>query len=182
MKRKTIFPPSISAPAFCWLCALLLIALQACETVPNEDVAEFPLEIDFLRSDQQMMACAKALQENSELSDYEAYQTYLSSERDFFAELMGLAPRFKQLKLTESQQDSILARNLGPMLRDSFVYVVLDTVRQAFPESKELTANLLPPLKRLKKAFPEIELPAFRTHINGYNANGDLRSADQVLP
>ena len=59
---------------------------------------------------------------------------------------------------------------------------LLDTVRQEFPYDYPIGERLTKPMKRLKRAFPEITLPAFRTHVSGYVPAQEMRQVDQIVP
>ena len=58
--------------------------------------------------------------------------------------------------------------------------MLLDTVRQVFPYDYPFAERITPPLKRLKKHIPDVQIPSFKTHLNGYIPQADMRMVDQI--
>ena len=157
-------------------------SLPGCTSNPDEDIRDISLEIDFQRTDQMMQACALYLKENPGADYYATYDRFLKAEGDFFYEMLGGLEMLRGRRLSEAEQDSLLANNLIPLLSDSIIQMLLDTVQRVFPADFPFEQRLEKPLKRLKKHFPDIELPAFRTHVNGFVAAGTINSVDQIVP
>ncbi|TAE53643.1 MAG: hypothetical protein EAZ89_07270 [Bacteroidetes bacterium] len=170
--------PSIARAASGWL-ILALTALMACQSDPDADIRDIELDISFRRSDSLMLACAQALRADTTLSYVDAFARYLAPDRTFF--LRWALDPMQVATLSDAGQDSLLAASFGPLLRDTSVFHLLDTVRQVYPYDYPFAERLLPPLKRLKKYFPDINLPEFRTHVNGFIPSGDMRSVDQIV-
>ncbi|RMG75154.1 MAG: hypothetical protein D6722_01440 [Bacteroidetes bacterium] len=157
---------------------LLLFLIQACGPAPEPDLP--PVEIDFRRTDSLMWACAQALQAAEPMAPEEAYARYLQPDRDFWYEWLGVDQIMPEA--TPPQADSFMTRQLSQLLSDPAMLTLLDTVRLAFPYDYPLAERIEPPLRRLVAAFDSLELPAFRTHVNGYVPSGDPRTVDQLLP
>jgi hypothetical protein len=169
---------------FCPLPWLLLFSVlfMACGSDPDEGLEDISLEINPVRVDSLMRAYVHDRLAHPELDAFTAYERHLQAERDFFYEWILLDPRLQAPRPAPSRLDSILALQLGRTLADSNMLMLLDTIAVRFPHEADLTQRLILPLKRLKKHFPDIQLPAFRTHANGYMPSGDARSIDQVVP
>ncbi|MDX1906289.1 MAG: hypothetical protein SF053_04585 [Bacteroidia bacterium] len=171
------------SPLLTGLCATLLLTCSlACQETRDADVADISLDISFRRTDSLMWACAKAFRADTTLDNVTAFNQYLRTDRTFLAQWLGLDAATRPDPLPEAIQDSVMALALGNLLRDSAVYRLLDTIRQVFPYDYPLAARLLPPLKRLSRDFSDITFPAFRTFVNGYIMESDLRDADQIVP
>lgn len=157
-------------------------SLPGCTSDPNADIRDITLDLDFHRTDAAMYACAQYLKENPRADYMETYNQFLKADKPFFYEMLGVESLLRGKALSESAQDSLLANNLIPLLSDSIIQVLLDTVQQVFSVDFPFAQRLEPPLKRLKKHFPDIQLPAFRTHVNGFVAAGTTNSVDQIVP
>lgn len=156
--------------------------LYSCSTDPNADIEGIEIEVSFQRTDQAMHACAQYLASHPDAAPMEVYNRFLLTEGPFFYEMLGVEQQLRGELLEGLARDTLLANNLIPLLSDSIMGVILDTIQQVFPEDFPFKERLTPPLKRLKKHFPEIELPQFRTHANGFLASGTVNSVDQVIP
>lgn len=161
------------------LLGALLPFLFACKEQPNADVADVPLTLEFARADSLMWACAQALKEDSTLSAADAFAQFLKPDEDFFRAYRYVAERYP--KATQAQQDSLLALEMYSFLREPSSFYLLDTVRHIIPFEEDILGAILPPLKRFRRAFPDQALPAFRTHVNGYNPYDDIQDIDQVI-
>jgi len=160
-----------------WLIIIvcLSIGIQSCNSPePNQDVKDIELELDVERTDQRMHQCAKALKQNPNLDDLEAFNTYLKPEVDFLYEMLGV-PREA---ITEEQ----LAKEIVSFLRDSHVAHLLDTIQIVFPDNFPLEEKIAPIWKRIKLHFPNSTLPRIRTHVNGFTPNATTKTIDQILP
>jgi len=174
---------SKTSPSIFWLLiALILPFTFSCSKDPDSDVANVDLDLDFVRVDSMMWEFAKACQEDSNLDIYQAFDTYLGSERDFFYEYLNMSEVARVRKLSPGLADSVMKAQLATLLREKAMYELLDTVNDVFPYDVDLEREFLPPLKRLVKLFPDIQLPAFRSFVNGYVPGGDMRTVDQVVP
>jgi len=167
-----------------WIVVILLIV--SCETRDNIDVDQIEYEMDFQRIDLKMYNCAQALAQNPQLDYWQAYQTYLVEDRDFYWQLLGIKDANQIQTYTMGHRDSLIAKNMGSLLADSSMYQLLDTIQTQFPDSFPFKARLTPPIKRLIYHFGKdsLDIPAFRTFANGYIPNGGLQMVDQlqVLP
>lgn len=152
--------------------------LLACEGDPNADVADISLQVDVERTDSLLWACARDLQAGTD-DPMAVYQRHLATEREFLMTWVDGRP--EAMNLPPAQQDSLIARMLLPVLADSSVYALLDTIRKEIPYDFPLEERLVYPLKRLKKYFPQSEIPYIRTHADGYVPYGDVSSVDQVM-
>jgi len=153
-----------------------------CASGPNADVADVELELTFLRTDSLMWEAARALSDADSSQHAAIFEQHLGRDRDFLAQFIGLNRLAQRLRLSPEGADSLLIAEYCRVLSDSAMLALLDTVRQVFPYSQPLMADLTPPLKRLQVAFPEIELPAFRAHVSGYLPAQGMRQVDQVVP
>ncbi|RMG17790.1 MAG: hypothetical protein D6730_23600, partial [Bacteroidetes bacterium] len=151
----------------------------ACESDPNADIAEVELEVEMLRTDSLLYECARALQEQPAADHFAAYEQYLKSDREFL--LAWIDERAPSMGLSDGQKDSLIVEMLLPVLADSGVFWLLDTVRQTIPYDEPIAERLSYPLKRFKKYLPQKEIPALRTHVDGYVPQGDVRAVDQVM-
>ena len=162
-----------------WVAGLLLLVMAACGPAPTEEELP-PVTIDFRRTDSLMWACSQALLGHEPPDFATAYARYLAPDRDFWYEWLGVDQIMPEA--SPAQADSFLAQQLGQLLADPAIFTLLDTVRQAFPYDYPFATRIEPPLRRLVAAFDSLELPAFRTHVNGYTPSGDPRTIDQLLP
>ncbi len=160
---------------------LLFLGLlfTSCEQDPNADIREVELELDFIRTDSLLYACAKNFHAQPDLDYHTAYHRHLQSARDFL--LLWVDDRAMQMQLSDELKDSIIAEMLGPVLADASVFKLLDTIRQVIPYDTPIEERITYPLKRFKKYFPSLEIPAIRTHADGYVPYGDIRSVDQII-
>ena len=170
---------------FPFVCAILLpFIFSACESNPDADVEGIDVSIDFYRTDSLLWSAARAIQQfpPDQLTDYQAtaavIQEHLQPERDYFFEFISDG-RYSPDTPT-SIQDSIISLHFMSFLQDSNTYFLLDTIQQAIPYQYPIADRLLYPLKRFVKYFPDIEIPAFRTHVSGYSPDGHPASLDQT--
>ncbi|MEM7374199.1 MAG: hypothetical protein AAF587_36735 [Bacteroidota bacterium] len=163
------------------LILLLPLILFGCKEVRDSDVKGLELTLDFLRLDSLMYVAAQDIQTNQR-SHFDAYQTHLSSEANFFYEFMGLDQFPASRSLRPPELDSLLATELGRILAEPSMLKLLDTVRQVFPYEESIVDLIQAPLIRLERDFSDIQLPAFRTHVSGYVPGGDYRTADYAVP
>lgn len=162
---------------------LLLGWVIACNRDPNGDIKNIELSLDFERVDSLMYECSRSLSTQSEIDILEAYKTHLEPEKTFFYEYLGLN-RYRSspgLEGNDSQLDTLLANELEPFLHDPNVFQLLDTIQSTFPSGFPFKEEILPPLKRIKKYFPDSQFPAFRTHVNNYASGGDYSTVDQFV-
>ncbi len=164
---------------FSLLCISLLI-FSSCESDPDADIADIEVDIDFKRTDSLMEAGMKAYAENPELDVLKAYETYMRPDKAFWFEYLGLGGRFGE-EVSEGKQDSLIAINVGGLISDPRMFQLMDSVREVFPMDYDFEAEITPVLKRLAVLFPDIPLPAFRTHVNGYVPDADLAYIDQIV-
>jgi hypothetical protein len=162
-----------------------MLAASCSDVPPDDQVPDVPLTLQVVRTDSLMREAALMLQGTAE-PGYAAYaaafDTHLATAHDFWAELIGLEQLARQQKLSPAQADSLLVTELGRVLADSAMLLLLDTVRATFPYQYDFAGRLTPPLKRLMYHFPELELPQFRTHVSGYLPAQEMRQVDQILP
>ncbi|MDX2248456.1 MAG: hypothetical protein SF052_16855 [Bacteroidia bacterium] len=163
-----------------WFLVSVALAVS-CNPDPDADVADVNLSLDFFRADSLMFAASEVMVKGSEKDYMKVYETFFRPEKEFFYQWIGLDEMFAGRALTEAQADSLIAQNIGPLLADPNIHHLLDTVQQVFPYDYPFVEKITPPLKRLVKYIPDVEIPVFRTHVNGYIPEGDLRSADQMI-
>lgn len=162
----------------------LSIILGACTSDPDADVEGIDISVDFYRTDSLLLEAAKEIQQLSDeqRADYQLtskiIQEQLSPQRAYFFEFISdgrFAPN-----TPASIQDSLIALYYMSFLKDKNAYQLLDTIQQVIPYNYPVAERLLYPLKRFVKYFPDIKLPAFRTHVSGYSADGHPASLDQT--
>ncbi|MEZ4774131.1 MAG: hypothetical protein R3D00_13185 [Bacteroidia bacterium] len=158
-----------------------LVFFISCESDPNADIADVELPLDFFRTDSLMLAASDALVNGGEKDYMKVYTSFLLPEKEFFYQWIGIDEMLRGKPISSEMADTLIAQNIGPLLADPNIYHLLDTVRQVFPYDYDFFKKISPPLKRLVKYIPEVEIPAFRTHVNGYIPEGDLRTADQMV-
>lgn len=158
-----------------------LLWLAGCDSANK--VPRIEINLDFQRTDLDMYACAQALHDTPQLSYQAAYDTYLSKDKSFYYELLSLPYNIPGIQPGHSLVDTLIARNMCSLLADSNTYVLLDTVRRAFPDTYDFLPLITPMLKRFQYQFAEdsIQLPAFRTHINGYIPESQLAQVDLIF-
>jgi hypothetical protein len=175
-----IFPMTLKQFLFPFVAASLLFA--GCASDPDADIRDVTIDFDFRRTDSLLLAASEALLRDTSLTYEQVYDAHLAAEQDF---LFGWAAYNPLTMRMESVPDSVkrglILQELMPILDDSAMVFLLDTLRQVFPYDYPLRDRLEKPLKRLKKNFPDIQIPAFRTHANGYVMGGDMGSVDQVV-
>ncbi len=163
---------------FMFLSAFLIVAGSGCREEKDADVRGDLVDIDVTRVDSLMYGFARAIRIEDSLRLGEAYQRFVEPELDFFAAYLLLPP---QMQNTPVIRDSFLTSMLARGLRDSILYALLDTVRQVFPYDQDLAIQIAAPLTRLRRLFPDINIPRFTTHVNGYPPQADWRMVDQVV-
>ena len=154
--------------------------LTYCSKDPNADIKDIELDIDFVRVDSLMYEASKALQKNPEQDFMDIYKIHLQSERDFLFSWLYLDQLIPKDQWDQPIVDTAIAKNLGPLLADANIYMLLDSVQKIFPYDYPFKERITPPLKRLKKYISDIQIPAFRTHLDGYVPQGDMRMVDQI--
>ncbi len=175
MKRIPGFIPILSL-------TIAFLLVFSCKKDPNEDIKDVQLSVSFVRTDSMLLEAAKALHADTTRDPFEVYATYLSSERDFLFYWTAYDPfRMRPESIQGTSRDTAVVINLIPLLRDSAFFVLLDTIRQVIPYDFPIRERITPPLKRLKKNFPDVEIPEFRTHADGYLPGSDMRSVDQLI-
>lgn len=135
------------------------------------------LGVSFRRYDSLMWAASKELLAQPQPDTLAIYQRHLAPGKAFFYAWLSEAPADSILP----EEERRLASALGAFLSDTALLRLLDTVRLRFPYAYPFQKRLEPPLKRLKHAFPELDIPDLGTHVNGYRSEGDLRTADYLL-
>jgi len=166
---------------------LSLLVFQACGTTdPDSDIADIQLNLDFERVDINLANAAQGIQAGQSYMD--VYQQELRSERDFLFYYAGLDLINEDLKrrgespIPGPMVDSVIAFKLGPLLADSAFSWLLDTMQAVFPHhGEEIYTKLYPLFKRYHKHFPDVNIPAIRTHVNGYDPSGSPQTVDQLL-
>lgn len=156
------------------------ILFFSCGPDYEADIAEVEINLDIKRTDSLMGAGMRAFQRNPDLEVMAAYQTYLKQDKAFWFEYIGLADRFGE-DTPEEVQDSLIAVNIGGLIADPRLLELMDSVVKVFPEGYDFEAAISPVLKRFTLIFPEVGLPAFRTHVNGYIPDADLSYVDQIV-
>lgn len=186
MYTKLRRPLRFSAPRtfHVWkgLLVLLIATSLGCGGGGPQDMQAEWDEWDFVRTDSLMYISALALQGQESLTPAEVFSRHLSSERDFWSQWLGLDQFPVYQHLPETARDSVLADQLGYLLADPKTMVILDSVQAVFPWGYDFKSVLLPPLRRLKYHFPDLLMPGFRTHINGYAPPDAGPTLDQTVP
>lgn len=159
------------------LALIPVLILSSCTEEKDADVAEIILPLKVKRIDSLMYEFGQAIRENDSLPLWAAYREYVQPEADFFATYLLLPPH---LQRPSRQRDSLMTTMLGQALRDSALFQLLDTVQTIFPYDQPLADRISAPLKRLQLLFPEVQLPSFTAHVNGYPIQGDWNQVDQV--
>lgn len=156
---------------------LLLLAgcWFGCKEKRNADVSDVQLEVKVTRTDSLMKAFADAIRSEDSVELWSAYERFVFPERDWFSAYLFLPPG-----LDRRSADSLMTVRLGRALRQDGLVQLLDTISRKFPYSRDLGEVIEAPLKRLKREFPDIQLPKFTAHVNGYPADGDWNSVDQI--
>lgn len=154
-----------------------LFSLSSCTGERDEDVKDISLDLEVSRIDSLMFEFGQAIHSEDSLTVWGAFEQYVKPEADFFATYLFLPPH---LQRPSRERDSVITTLLGQALRDSALFQLLDTVRKVFPYNSPLSDQISAPLKRLQLHFPDIQLPRFNAHVNGYPVNGDWNQVDQV--
>lgn len=162
-------------PVFLLFALVMSGLFFGCEEVKDSDVADLPLDLTVTRIDSLMMAFAQAIREEDSIDVWSAYDRFVAPEREWFASYLLLPPGSDSKTL-----DSLMTRTLGLALKNDGLYTLLDTVENRFPYSMDLAEVISAPLKRLQREFPEVQLPRFTAHVNGYPVEGDWNTVDQV--
>ena len=165
------------------ICILFILGFallfSSCDSDPDADLDEIDLTVKVVRADSLMLATSHYLLDHQDIDPMKVYENFLKGERDYFIQFMDLERQFP--RTSGARMDSLLAYKLITVLSDSGLAYLLDTVRQVFPYDYPFAQRLTKPLKRLKKYFPDISMPRFYTHANGFFPGADLRNIDQVL-
>lgn len=164
------------------LLLLCLLALSSCGEDPDAGLDEIELNLRVVRVDSLMREAAQELQGQDSSAYRAAFEAHLAPERAFLAQFIGLERTAQRFRLAPAQADSLLIWEFGRVLSDSAMLALLDTVHEVFPYDYPLAERLTQPLKRLKRDFPEIVLPEFRTHVSGYLPAQEMRQVDQIVP
>lgn len=159
-----------------------LITLTGCKEDPDAGLDEIEVNLQFRRVDSLMWAAASDLADKDSTAFQEVFERHLASEHEFLAEFIGLGQLVERYRLSPRQADSLMVWEFGRVLSDSAMLGLLDSVRQEFPYDYPLDARFEKPMKRLKREFPDIVLPAFRTHVSGYVPAQEMRQVDQIVP
>ncbi|MEM6262046.1 MAG: hypothetical protein AAGI38_06025 [Bacteroidota bacterium] len=160
----------------------LALLLNSCKTDPNSDIADVQIAWNLVRLDQKMLAAAKEIQQSPDSNYFEAYQHHLADEREFLFYFTGLEMVEAQRgPIPENLIDTLIALKFGPVLADSLLLALLDTVQQVFPTDAAIESAITPLLKRVHLHFPDLELPEIRTHVNGYTPAMRLDQVDQTF-
>ncbi|MEO0899786.1 MAG: hypothetical protein AAFY71_25465 [Bacteroidota bacterium] len=154
----------------------------SCDSSDEAALAEIELDLQITRVDSMMWAYAQAYQKDTTINPYVAFNEYLGTEKAFLYEYLNMEEVARTRRLSVAYVDTLMMAQLSSVLKEKAMIDLLDTVREVFPYEEDLSSPLIKPLKRLKLAFPEIEIPAFKTMVNGYVPGGDMRTADQVVP
>lgn len=159
-----------------YIIVVFLGLMTACTTQSDIDLDSIPLDWELRRLDTQMYLCAQALQADSTLGIFEAYEKYFAQDRDYYLESLGLP------YTNTGKADTLLASSLVSLVADSSMYHLLDTIQQVFPPQFPFDSMLSPMLKRLTAFYSEdsLAIPTFCTFANGYYTEGDSRSVDQI--
>lgn len=154
----------------------------ACEEEKDADIASIKLKIDFKRLDQQMYQAAQFLQENQSIEAEEFLNKFFEEDKDFFRQYLGMtAADMERAGVPVEKTDSLIGSQMKDFLSDSIMYDLLEEIQEVFPADMVLLDPISAPIKRLKKYFPDTQIPAIRTHANGYMPGSDLRGADQLV-
>ena len=156
-----------------------LLFLVQCSEEPDADLAGLPpLQLEVSRADSLMFAFGQAIRQEPALDIRDAFARFVEPEADFFAAYLLLPPRSQS---NPWLRDSLLTQTLGLALRDSALFALLDTVRAHFPYQQPLSKDIEAPLRRLLNLFPDLTLPRFTAHANGYPFDADWSSVDQLV-
>lgn len=164
------------------LFVMMYAVLTSCNTQSDRQFDNISLDLDIKRLDIGMYQCAGKIRSDSTLNLFETYREFFQEDREYYIESLGIPVN----RMREGQVDSLLARTLIPLVADSSMYQLLDTIQQVFPADYPFEQQMLPLLKRLVGYLGEdsLEIPPFRMFANGFVPKGDSRSIDQlqVLP
>ena len=164
------------------LSLIIYALLTACDTQGDRKFDNVLVDMDFKRLDLPMYLCASRFRSDSALDAFEMYREYFHKDREYYLESLAIPSH----RMREGQADSLLARALIPLVADTSMYQLLDTIQQVFPPDYPFEKEIEPILKRLIGIFGKDSLliPPFRTFANGFVPKGDSRSVDQlqVLP
>ncbi|WNJ17379.1 hypothetical protein [Pontibacter sp. G13] len=134
------------------------------------------------RTDLQMEAASKALHTDSTLQPLEIWDEYLAEDRDYYYEWLSMDLRDPEKRLSDSAADSLMAGELVEFLADPNLIPLYDSIQKTIPSGTAfIETSLIPPLKRLSEAYPNLMIPMIRTHINGYDPSGHPQMVDQVV-
>lgn len=168
--------------AFLCLLSSFLFLTTACEEEKDADIAGIELDLDFKRLDQQMYQAAQYLQENKEIESEDFLNQFFGEDKAFFQQYLGMTDAdMERAGVPLEKTDSLIGSQLKDFLSDSIMFNLLDTIQEVFPVDAPMLSPISAPIKRLKQLFPDTQMPAIRTHANGYIPGSDLRSADQLV-
>ena len=153
---------------------------HSCSSIDQPKLDNIPLELD-VKYTHKMMAQAAIELKEQENTFLEAFSSNMSEEKLFFAQLLGINPL--RAGSTTASLDTLLANNYGPLLADSSMAFLVDTMKLILDPSWDIKEQITPMLKRLSYYFGEdsLQFPAFRTHINGYIPDGGINEIDQIM-
>ncbi|MBX7243791.1 MAG: hypothetical protein K1X92_18770 [Bacteroidia bacterium] len=159
------------------------IFLQGCSSNPNADIEDVSLELNVKRLDESMYQAARAFRTSPTPDTFAIYHQYLSPDREFWLEL---SPFYEQITadslIRSGFQDTVLALHYGRFLADTNMMKLLDSIHLRFAENYPFEETLLPVFKRVKKHFPDAQIPQIRTFVNGYTPPGVRPEIDQNFP
>ena len=153
------------------------------------DLSSIDLEAPVTRIDLAMANAARELSPEAGIAEFVgAYNQYLKPYRDQLYFLAGVDMiDLKRIRvgvdsLSAGQRDSATAFQLGGLLADSAMTLLVDSVEKIYPKGEDIRNRLEPVIKRYHFYFPEVEVPALYTHINGYDPSGNPATIDQFFP
>ncbi|MEL6624529.1 MAG: hypothetical protein AAFQ83_06200 [Bacteroidota bacterium] len=169
---KTFFP----------LWGLLLgiaICMTSCEDTKDSDVKGDEYRIPIIRLDQQISACVHAMQGKSSEEKQEVFDQYLADDQSFLFDFLGYDYYVKLGRLTQSEADSLARIQWIGLLSDSAMVALSDSISQQYPEDFDFEGQLMPPLQRMHKVLPDVQIDTLYTHFNGYDPRSTAADIDQ---
>lgn len=149
----------------------------------ESDIQDVSLQLDFKRTDSLQYAAAKAFAQGDKPDTIAIFKQFLAQDKEFWAEMSPLYMRFQRdTTLTQSFKDSALALYYGRFLSDKHTLTLMDSIWKRLPSGTDFASRLTPLFKRVKKHFPDAQIPAVRTFINGYTPPGMMPEIDQTVP
>ncbi|MFK7971929.1 MAG: hypothetical protein AB8F95_16295 [Bacteroidia bacterium] len=170
--------------------SLVLSTLTSCGSGKDmgPDLTSIAYEAPVGRIDIGQLAASKQLDGANDVPSFlAAYNQHLKTFKKPLYAISGVnmidltRQRMGVSLLSEGQRDSAIAFKIGTLVSDSAFALLADSVGLQFPAEYNVRTELEPVAKRYHHYFPDIEVPALYTHVNGYDPSGQSNTIDQFF-